>query len=366
MGRKDQQVPDRSSAVGRLAQALKDGKRQARRTYADMAKTSSRYCAATYSRAASGTMLPRREVARAYALACGLDVEVIDGLWLAARAASRRVGIERPRHSATRPRLIYDIDDLCVGLGELREREGAPTYAQMRQRAAEAGYEVSTSTLQRIATRNQVPTTEHVLDAYLAACSVSPLRRHEWHTAWARARQRAEDADHARRDVARAEAQVAGGAGVVTAEKAVEILTHARLLPVEGYRGFRAPWSVKCGGCSLVRRVRIADIVLGRLRPCRQCQSKERAVARTWQALVEGIVPLSQQQADVVRRSGYRGLQQVMGIGTLLFEASDPDAQEVLEDPSAEWRIALEKDITRTLGTVPKLDVLVTSDYPLN
>lgn len=104
-GRPEKPLPDPGSALGHLALFLRTGRKRRDLTYAKMAALPSViYSASTLQRAASGTTLPERSVARSYAHACALDVDEVDRLWLQARREQRTRRGER-RETPPRPHI---------------------------------------------------------------------------------------------------------------------------------------------------------------------------------------------------------------------------------------------------------------------
>lgn len=158
VARPEKPVPNELSPVGKLAAKLRSGRTSRGFSYVALSERTRLYSAATLQRAASGAVVPKREVVRAFAHACGLDVDELDRLWLDAYRGNQR-GQEDRRSGAQAPlpHLIRDLPHLGAALGELRQWSGAPPYRVMEKRARSAGLELSRSTAFRISAGRQSP-----------------------------------------------------------------------------------------------------------------------------------------------------------------------------------------------------------------
>ncbi|MEV4450573.1 helix-turn-helix domain-containing protein [Streptomyces mirabilis] len=108
MGRPEKPIPDSVSPLGALAKALRDGRKIANISYVTLSERTQTYSAATLQRAASGRVIPKREVARAFAHGCTMDIDEVDRLWLdayRARQHGRDVSAQAP---APRRRRLVD------------------------------------------------------------------------------------------------------------------------------------------------------------------------------------------------------------------------------------------------------------------
>ncbi|MHA4820145.1 helix-turn-helix domain-containing protein [Streptomyces aculeolatus] len=270
MGRPEQPIPTEvaSTPLGLLAVYLRQGRRQARYLYGGMPYTElarrTGYSASTLHRAASGRHVPARQVVLAYADACGVDLDEADRLWQQAwRQQHRRPDGVR----AVPPEMIQHQADLGVALVDLYERSGAPSLRTMERRARVArASRLSRSSLQRTLARQRVPATREELEAFLLACGVPEEQRAVWQQAWGRALQqwRAELAE-ARRPLRVLEAKEAGTtSGQISTNQALRLVRGSGYLPVERFRGFAAPWTVRCLNCLGVLRVQLSDLVQDR------------------------------------------------------------------------------------------------------
>lgn len=274
MGRPEQPLPPEaaSTAVGRLAVYLREGRESACYVrgeqllrgvpYAVLARRAE-YSVSTLQRAASGTRVPTRPVVLAYAAGCGLDVDVADRLWLDARREERRSPVAA---AAVSPEMIQDQSELGVALVDLHERSGAPSHREMERRARRArSAPLSRSGIQRILARRRMPTTSGEVLAFLVACQVPEDERPVWVRAWQRAHgQRSRELTAARRLLLRLEGEAAGSrSGRITPARAIGLVQDLGHIPIERYRTFTAPWTVRCLTCSTVLRVRLSDLVQG-------------------------------------------------------------------------------------------------------
>ncbi|MFC8360824.1 helix-turn-helix domain-containing protein [Streptomyces griseorubiginosus] len=290
MGRPERAVPGPGTARAALAEFLRKGRSRKGLTYAELAQRASAYSAATLRRAASGRSVPGRQVARAYAIACGLDADETDRLWLEARRAERSEQPGTQHRSVPKPRMMRDLADLGAGLADVHERGGAPSRREMERRARAARTPLSSSAAQRILTRQQIPSSREQLVAFLHACDVPEKDHAEWLQAWARVRRHhAADLNASRTLLDRQEAEAAGSpSGRVTAEQAAQMLSLAGYTPAERYRGYNVPWTVRCQLCTAVKRIRLSEQADGRAKQCAQCRTEaERTVQVVWAALFD-------------------------------------------------------------------------------
>ncbi len=158
-----------------LAAALREMKEHSGLTYANLAKRTEelkvRHGAATLSRAAAGTHLPRLKTVKAFALAAAdrdsrqaqlRAVERVEALWTA-------TAVERAAPLTTRPvRRQRSTAGLARRLVQLRAQAGQPTLTQLQELSAAAGHRVPRSTLHLILGGRVLPTRDQ-LAALLAA-----------------------------------------------------------------------------------------------------------------------------------------------------------------------------------------------------
>ncbi|MET8813556.1 helix-turn-helix transcriptional regulator [Streptomyces sp. NPDC004549] len=277
MARPEKPLPIKNPLV-ELAEYLREGRRRKGLTYSELASRAGDYSATTLQRAASGQRLPRREVARAYAHACALDIDRVDRLWEVAFRDKRRVtrGSLPPE---LLPHLVSSLADLSSALVALHARNGAPSIRLMHKRArdhAAVCTPLSTSTLHRILSRATVPTSRGRLHAFLIGCEVPLPQRHFWERAAARARRHHQrETELANQAMARLETQAAGDAeGRLSPERAIQLLLAAGLAPTEPFRGFNVPWAARCLKCRSVQRVVLAAAAQGR-GGCRVCRGRD-------------------------------------------------------------------------------------------
>ncbi|MFF7975820.1 helix-turn-helix domain-containing protein [Streptomyces sp. NPDC007905] len=253
MGRTENPVPRPDSALGRLASHLRRCRARAGLTNAALAART-KYSATTLQRAAGGTALPTLRVVLAYEEGCGLADGEARRLWEQARQMAglhdRRRAVPPHPGKAPRPDLIADRADMSRALLDLRERSGL-TYRAMEHRLEgrpELG-PLSRSTAQRILTRQSFPTSHRQLLALLHACAVPQRTWGDWGRAWKkvnRTQDRKEPAITPARKLAAREAEAE--------------LARYELESVEPFRSPTAAWSVRCGICGDLFRVRLGDL----------------------------------------------------------------------------------------------------------
>ncbi|MET8013501.1 helix-turn-helix domain-containing protein [Streptomyces sp. NPDC005266] len=171
--------------VGTLADFQREWKHKAGLSYDRLAKATGE-SAATLRRAASGTCVPPRKVLLAAITGCGGPTERAIYLWKHARYHQRLV--DKPRKPGPRRAdLVRDKFGMRAALVELYELDGAPTMAEMHERAGGRHGKLPPSTAHRIANGETVPATLAQFVAYLDAVEVrKPARRGLWVQAWHR------------------------------------------------------------------------------------------------------------------------------------------------------------------------------------
>ncbi|MEU6242775.1 helix-turn-helix transcriptional regulator [Streptomyces sp. NPDC047024] len=351
---------------------LRKGRTRKGLSYAELAQRTSAYSAATLQRAASGRGVPGRQVAREYAMACGLDVDATDRLWLEARREERREQYGVERRSVPKPRMLRDLADLGAGLADVHEKGGAPSRRDMERRARAAGDSLSSSAAQRIVTRRQVPSSRKQLVAFLRACEVPEKDHAEWVQAWARVRRHhVTELSASRALLDSQEAEAAGSpSGRVTAEQAVQLLADAGHTPAERYRGYGAPWTVRCTLCASVRRIRLSDLVAGRTKQCTQCHSRaERTVMDVWEDLsvrqrgTKYAMPAD--EAELFRRCRVAGVERRHSRLHVTIEAPcDLFSTTGLQAPAV-WESHMTSAVRERLDTVSEV-VYITCTERLN
>jgi transcriptional regulator with XRE-family HTH domain len=362
MGRPEKPIPDLLSPVGKLAMALRKGRESLGISYATLAERARDCSAATLQRAASGTVVPKLEVVRAFAHVCSLDVDEIDRLWLDARRGHQRGSSIRGQ--APPPHLIRDLPDLSAALEELRQTSGAPSYRVMHNRARTAGMELSRSTAHRISTRQQVPGSAACLEAFLVGCGLPPRSRSAWFEAWLRVQQHADNTRRGSgiREVELLEAVVADGpGGQVTQEIATRLLRKAGFDALERYRSFDAPWTVECLRCAATLRVRLSDVVLG-VATCLECPDLNDRVRKAWADLLENRSgTLSREEVQALRASTVLQARQRRNQLDVPVFVADKKTALVLQ--TGTWHAALETALKHYLRRPFHLDVLLVYDY---
>ncbi|PPS88699.1 helix-turn-helix domain-containing protein [Streptomyces sp. MH60] len=365
-------MPWPGTARAELALFLRKGRSRKGLSYAELAQRTSAYSAATLQRAAGGRSVPGRQVARAYATACGLDVDETDRLWLAARREEHSEEHAGDRRSVPKPRMMRDLADLGAGLADIHERGGAPSRREMERRARAARTTLSSSAAQRIVSRQQVPSSPEQLVAFLRACEVPERDHAEWLQAWARVRHHhAAELKASRTLLDLQEAEAAEGpSGRVTAEQAARLLSSAGYSPAERYRGYNVPWTVRCRLCAAVQRIRLSDHADGHTNQCPRCHdAAERTVQEVWAALFDqqrwrerGMPPT---EAELFRRCRVAGVERRQSrLHITIAAPSEAFVTAGLADTSA-WESLIADAVREKLDSVSEV-VYVTYTDRLN
>ncbi|MDQ0904269.1 hypothetical protein QFZ22_000254 [Streptomyces canus] len=313
-------------------------------------------------RAASGVVLPKREVVQAFARVCGMDVDEITRLWHAAYRGSPGGRGTRSRDPEQRPDRIKDLPGFCTALEELRQANGAPSFRMMERRARATDRELSRSTAFRISTGQQPPASAECLEAFLVACEVPPRDRRTWLDAWRQVQWRAARQDAERREeMRRLESVVAENVrGQVSQETAVRMLRKAGFEALERFRRFDAPWTVECLECATTFRIRLSDVVLVRA-TCPDCPKLTERVREAWAELLTNRSKLlSRQHVRALRAATV--LQPRMHRDHLDVPVFVADRTTFTILQSAVWHPALEEALRRHVRRPFYLDVLLVHD----
>lgn len=266
LGRPENPIPFPDGALGRLAQCLREGRALRGLTYADLGHRTG-YHSTTLQRAAAGERLPTRQVALAYGNACGRSAALVSRLWQEARAEARRRSRRRPGAAeAPNPDLVRDFADLAAAMVAEHERNGAPPVRVMELRAEARAKEYGTlsrSTAQRLLSRQKSPSSRQQLQAFLVACGVPLSDWQPWMEAWRRARLNLDQERRTGPTVAELEAPFADDSGRVSSRRAILLVRSAGFEPLEAFRGFGTPWTVRCSDCHSAQRVRLSGLLYG-------------------------------------------------------------------------------------------------------
>ncbi|WHM41119.1 helix-turn-helix transcriptional regulator [Streptomyces sp. BPTC-684] len=182
MGRRpnrlDYTLPDR----GALAALLRNQRKATGLTYHELAPKAG-VSAATLKRATSGKVMPTERTVVAFIEACGgdrTDVEKGRLFWRLARMEQRGTRGQRTPH----PRLISSQAELSLGLVDLYERDGLPSFREMQRRAGAEWLAISS--ISRIVHREALPASRGQMAAFLRACRVSRKVQSDWLDTWQR------------------------------------------------------------------------------------------------------------------------------------------------------------------------------------
>ncbi|MFE2584799.1 helix-turn-helix domain-containing protein [Streptomyces sp. NPDC059378] len=361
MGRPEKPLADPLSPLGTLARALRAGRKELGISFDKLAGQAQPYSAATLQRAAAGAALPKREVVRAFAHACKMDLDKVDRLWAEAYRA------RHPGRDATgqvpSPRLVRDVQDLMAALEELWQASGAPSYRMMARRARAAGLELSRTSANRMATRRQVPGSRVSLEAFLVGCGLPPRARDVWLEAWVRAQLHA-DTEHQGdlREIEQIKAVVADGKrGDLLQGTAERLLRKAGFDPLERYRRFEAPWTVECLRCAGTFRVRLSDVVVFQNATCLDCSTVNERVEQAWSDLLDNTSnALSREEVRALRASSVRQVRWHRNRLDVPVFVPDPETESILR--SEAWHPAFQTVLRSYIRRSFDLDVLIVSD----
>ncbi|MGW2355158.1 hypothetical protein [Actinacidiphila glaucinigra] len=193
MGRPEKPVDRTVPALGVLADFLRERRKSAGRTYADMAlEAGGMPSAATFKRAASGAYLPDLEAVETFVELTATEAEQFAGdtpialqragsLWEQARRAARA------RHHVYKkpdPTLIATPADLGRGLRDLHVWAGSPSALSM-QREMGPG-ELPCTTVRRIIAGRTLPVSAHQAVAFLYVCLQTVKDMEPWLSALSR------------------------------------------------------------------------------------------------------------------------------------------------------------------------------------
>ncbi|MFJ6355372.1 hypothetical protein ACIQKB_38675 [Streptomyces sp. NPDC092046] len=255
MGRPLNPIPNTTSAVGRLAQHLREGLALRNLTFRQLAD-STMYCPSVLQRAADGKTLSSWAVVEKFALACDLDPRQVQALWKA--ASTERQGQRVPRIKPVGVEQILTYTELGVYLADLRARRGNPSYRVMERRAL-AHWKwfgrLPHSTAQRLGTRQISRPTLNQTRAFLLGLGILPEHHGDLVRAWQRADTTYKE-ERARQSGPRPVRTVAEGRQDRERE-ALQAVQALGYVPMEAYRGHEQPWSVICRTCGRNRRIRL-------------------------------------------------------------------------------------------------------------
>ncbi|WP_171075623.1 helix-turn-helix transcriptional regulator [Streptomyces sp. YIM 121038] len=189
MGRPERPVATANACLEELAQWLRAQRHAAGLTHRELAGRSAHaFSDTTFSRATTGTRIPRLPVVEAYARACGASVTHARRLWRAARYAEHRH--RNPGARVPRPDRVYNKGELIHALQQLYYKAGAMPMDEMEHRAGDHG-ELPHSTVRRMLAGTSMFDLQQ-LYAFLHVCDVTGSAWEQWCQAWKRAKRRCE------------------------------------------------------------------------------------------------------------------------------------------------------------------------------
>ncbi|MDX3696926.1 helix-turn-helix transcriptional regulator [Streptomyces europaeiscabiei] len=181
MARPEAPVDHTVPALGALAERLRQLRRRAGLSYAELAVRTN-YSAAHLKRAASGRILPARPVILAYVGACTGSFgppELTTLYYLRAVEAVAQAKRDSRRSSVRpKPQRVRDDDDLSGALRDLWAQAGRPESRRMASRW------LPRSTANAITTGRTVPRDFRQYLAFLQACGIDDEPQAPWFRAW--------------------------------------------------------------------------------------------------------------------------------------------------------------------------------------
>lgn len=181
MGRPEKPIRTLNPHLLMLATYLRETRKEAGLTYAELAARTCHICSATtLQRAASGERIPRLEVVEAYVLACGpRSAERARRLWRHARSYEHGANYT----NAPRPRLVESAADLRAALRATYYKAGAMPLREMERRAGLG--RLPRTTMRRMLDGATMLDQEQ-LRSFLMVCDVPERDHQDWLDAWTR------------------------------------------------------------------------------------------------------------------------------------------------------------------------------------
>ncbi|MEU6965030.1 helix-turn-helix domain-containing protein [Streptomyces chrestomyceticus] len=197
MGRRENPVAPCDKALESLVRWLRGHRTRAGLSYTQLAERVRQLppdagarpvcCSAdTLARAVSGRSMPRLEVVRAYARACGADVAEAQRLWKQARyrqGADGRRAAEPVQHIT----YVRDFAELRAALLDLYRKDGSRPYAEL-ERVSDR--DLAHSTISRFISGVTGRPTRQFVVVFAQVCGMRGVALSDWGQAWDRAEER--------------------------------------------------------------------------------------------------------------------------------------------------------------------------------
>ncbi|MFD7665677.1 helix-turn-helix domain-containing protein [Streptomyces sp. NPDC059788] len=242
--------------VGQLAHELRRARLRLGISRPELAVKVSR-SVATIHRAEAGRVRVPWPVTRDIAVACHMDLDAVERMWLKAGRAGHTRLAEAPRVT-----LIRTAADLAAALRRVWQENNEPSVRKMEVRAearAQDYVPLSRMSAWRIRQRKQATSSLGQLCAYLIACEVPEADFPLWAQAWARVRSH--------------ELAVPRQAGVpvfspamprgISPRRASAVMLEAGLQPLDPFPGATVPWTARCQRCGGLRRYKLSRVQEG-------------------------------------------------------------------------------------------------------
>ncbi|KOG64698.1 hypothetical protein ADK76_08510 [Streptomyces griseoflavus] len=197
MGRRENPIAPCDKALESLVRWLRGHRTRAGLSYTQLADrirqlapdagTRPVHCSAdTLARAVSGRSMPRLEVVRAYARACGADAAEAQRLWKQARYR-QSADAGRPAEPVQHITYVRNFAELRAALLDLYRKDGSRPYTELER--ASKGV-LAHSTISRFVSGvTGRPTRQFVL-VFAQMCGMRGVALNEWGHAWDRAEER--------------------------------------------------------------------------------------------------------------------------------------------------------------------------------
>ncbi|MFE4518486.1 helix-turn-helix domain-containing protein [Kitasatospora sp. NPDC056783] len=188
MGRREKPVEAAEPALRRLAEWLREQRKEAKLTYRQLADRTN-YHPTTLQRAAAGRSVPSWKVVEAVVRECGGDLKTARRKWSQANYwahvphPSRTRRLRAPRR--VDPEQVDSFADLRRAMHEMRRKADWPSLRELDRRARDRGARLPSSTL-ALVLKGEAPLRKPVFLAYMDVCGVKEARRALWAAAWDR------------------------------------------------------------------------------------------------------------------------------------------------------------------------------------
>ncbi|WP_391858698.1 helix-turn-helix domain-containing protein [Streptomyces rugosispiralis] len=184
MGRREKPIEARSKQLYSLASRLRIWREKAGYTYEQLSRHTS--CSDdTLRRAASGKTLPRWDVVREFAVACGADASEAERLWVKARGSVFGPSVGSMASKAVHIDYVQNYVQLHAALVGIYKKGGCRSYRDLDDRLGGHG-RLPLATVGRVLNLKGRPQRNFVI-SFAEACGVRASELQSWGFAWDRA-----------------------------------------------------------------------------------------------------------------------------------------------------------------------------------